>query len=241
VGTDKSRLKSPIPTQKTSKDNMGAEDCHKKAMNKAQLIIVGGPSGVGKGTLTSMLFEEHPDQFGFSVSHTTRAPRVGEVDGKHYHFTNLQDFQKMVDNKEMLEYAHVHTNMYGTSRKAVENVLNSGKSCILDIDVQGAESIYKIKDELGFHVAFVFFLAPSDEALEARLRGRGTESEDKIQIRLKNAITECQRARDGDCFNTFITNADKQTAYEEFRNLVLKKRAESLEPLCGAGGTDVEG
>ena len=89
----------------------------------------------------------------------------------------------MVDNKHMLEHAHVHTNMYGTSRKSVQQVIDSGKSCILDIDVQGAESIYKIKDDLGFDVTFVFFLAPSDEALEQRLRGRGTETEDKIQIR----------------------------------------------------------
>lgn len=203
-------------------------------MSKAQLIIVGGPSGVGKGTLTSMLFEEHAELFGFSVSHTTRAPRPGEVDGKHYHFVDQETFRYSVDHNCMLEHAHVHANMYGTSKKAVQNVIDSGRSCILDIDVQGAESIYKIRDELGYDVTFVFFMPPSNKGLEDRLRGRGTETEEKIQLRLKNAVTEIERAQKGECFKHFIVNDDKQKAYEEFRDLVLTKRRENTKESSSA-------
>lgn len=196
--------------------------------SSAQLIVVCGPSGVGKGTLTSMLFEKHGEAFGFSVSHTTRSARPGEVDGKHYHFVTKDEFLKDQGAGNMLEFAHVHSNMYGTSKKAVQAVIDSGKSCILDIDVQGAESIYKIKDELGFAVVFVFFMPPCDASLEKRLRGRGTETEEKIQLRLKNAKEEVVRAQKGNVFpkEHYIVNDDKQKAFELFRDLVLTAREE---------------
>ncbi|VFQ78496.1 unnamed protein product [Cuscuta campestris] len=104
-------------------------------------IVISGPSGVGKGTLISKLMEEFPSKFGFSVSHTTRAPRVKEQDGVHYHFTDRCTMEKEIRDGKFLEFATVHGNLYGTSVDAVEVVADSGKRCILDIDVQGAKSV----------------------------------------------------------------------------------------------------
>ena len=99
-------------------------------------VVICGPSGVGKGTLLTRLMAEHPDSFGFSVSHTTRQPRAGEVDGVHYHFVKKEDMEAAITRGEFIEYARVHSNMYGTSVKAVEDVRAAGKTCLLDIDVQ---------------------------------------------------------------------------------------------------------
>ena len=99
-------------------------------------VVVCGPSGVGKGTLLNRLMAEHPEAFGFSVSHTTRQPRPGEVDGVHYHFVQKEDMEAGIQRGEFVEYAHVHSNMYGTSVKGVEDVRAAGKTCLLDIDVQ---------------------------------------------------------------------------------------------------------
>merc|ERR550514_1501013 len=118
--------------------------------HESALIIVAGPSGVGKGTLCKMLFDQYGDEFGFSVSNTTRGPRPGEEDGVHYNFVSKEEFQTHVDAGEMLEYAHVHGNMYGTSKPAVQRVLQQSKSCILDIDVQGAELIAKQMHDLPY-------------------------------------------------------------------------------------------
>ena len=99
-------------------------------------VVVCGPSGVGKGTLLNRLMAEHPESFGFSVSHTTRQPRAGEVDGVHYHFVKKEDMEAAITRGEFIEYARVHSNMYGTSVKGVEDVRAAGKTCLLDIDVQ---------------------------------------------------------------------------------------------------------
>ena len=99
-------------------------------------VVVCGPSGVGKGTLLNRLIAEHPDAFGFSVSHTTRQPRPGEVNGVHYHFVLKEDMEAAIKRGEFVEYARVHSNMYGTSIKGVEDVRAAGKTCLLDIDVQ---------------------------------------------------------------------------------------------------------
>jgi guanylate kinase len=153
-------------------------------------IVICGPSGVGKSVLIKKLQEVFPNMFGFSVSHTTRGPRPGEIDGKDYNFTNLATMQKEVDEGKFIEYAHVHGNMYGTSKEAVEKVRGEGKICILDIDVQGAKNIYE--QGAWAQTKFVFARPPSMEELERRLRGRGTETEEKVLKRLANARGEVE-------------------------------------------------
>ena len=108
-------------------------------------LIVVGPSGVGKGTLIGALQEKYPNNFGFSVSSTTRGPRPGEIDGTHYHFVSMDQFQERVKNDEYIEYCNVHTNMYGTSRKALSDLKGQSKICILDIDIQGAIKVFNAK------------------------------------------------------------------------------------------------
>lgn len=155
-------------------------------VEKPRALVVAGPSGVGKGTLIAKLKEEFPSAFGFSVSHTTRAPRPGEEDGVHYNFVDHEKMQKNIDEGIMLEHANVHGNIYGTSCAEVEKVAASGKVCILDIDVQGCRSCRKAKLE----GVYIFVSPPSMEELEKRLRGRGTETEEKVLKRLANAKGE---------------------------------------------------
>ncbi|GLI68217.1 hypothetical protein VaNZ11_012561, partial [Volvox africanus] len=182
------------------------------------MLVVCGPSGVGKGTLIGRLMSEHGDKFGFSVSHTTRGPRPGEQDGVHYHFTNRESMQRGVNAGLFLEYADVHGNMYGTSLEAVAAVGQSGRIAVLDIDVQGAT---KIKASRAASKArFVFVDPPSLEVLEARLRGRGTETEDKVQLRLSNARAEIDRSREPGFFDARLVNDELAAAYHRFKTTI---------------------
>jgi len=176
-------------------------------------IVVCGPSGVGKGTLLGKLLADFPNDYGFSVSHTTRAPRPGEQDGVHYHFVPKEEMEGMIARGEFVEYARVHTNIYGTSIAAVQAVSDKGKACLLDIDVQGAE-IVKRTD---LNARFIFIAPPSFEELERRLRGRGTETEDKIQVRLKTARVEMDYLTKPGFFDQVIVNNDLDKAFEEFK------------------------
>jgi len=175
----------------------------KTAPRIAPLVLV-GPSGVGKGTLIKKMQEAYPDQFGFCVSTTTRGPRPGEVDGKDYHFTDRASMEKAIEEGKFLEHAKVHTNLYGTSRAALEAVQSQGKIAILDIDVQGARSMKpKLSD-----AEFFFLKPPSMEVLEARLRGRGTEAEAKIQVRLKTAVEEIEFSNTEGFFDIVVVADD---------------------------------
>ena len=190
-------------------------------------MIITGPSGVGKGTLIARLRAEFPDAFGFSVSHTTRAPRKGEADGVDYHFTSREVMQPMVAAGEFLEHADVHGNMYGTSFAAVRRVADAGKSCILDIDVQGAASCRAAGFDVG---AYVFVAPPSTEELLSRLRGRGTETEEKIQTRVANASKEIERASKM-WWDAWVLNDDLDRAFEQ-----LKKALRAYGVLPSAEG-----
>jgi guanylate kinase len=132
-------------------------------------VVICGPSGVGKGTLIGKLMKDFPDSFGFSVSHTTRRPREKEQDGVHYHFTQRHTMEKEISERKFLESADVHGNLYGTSWAAVDAVTNSGKTCILDIDVQGAQSVRKSP----LDAIFVFIKPPYPEEAELRKRLHG--------------------------------------------------------------------
>lgn len=180
-------------------------------------MVVCGPSGVGKGTLLGRLMAEYPDDFGFSVSHTTRQPRPGEKDGVHYHFCSKESMEKMIADGGFIEYARVHANLYGTSIAAVRDVSEQGKTCLLDIDVQGAELVKKTD----LKARFLFVAPPRFDELEKRLRGRGTESEDKIQLRLKNAREELAYLEKDGFFDAIIVNDDIERAYSELKKVLL--------------------
>ena len=149
------------------------------------LFVISGPSGAGKGTLVKSLIEQVPDAW-LSVSATTRKPREGEVDGKHYHFLSNDQFDDLVRQDGFLEWAQVHSNKYGTPRAQVEQAIAEGKQAILEIDVQGA---FQIKEKIPQSI-LVFIEPPSLEILEERLRGRGTETEDVIAARMSVATME---------------------------------------------------
>ncbi|KAK6127329.1 hypothetical protein DH2020_038930 [Rehmannia glutinosa] len=179
-------------------------------------IVISGPSGVGKGTLISKLMEEFPSTFGFSVSHTTRAPRNNEQNGVHYHFSERSVMEKDIKDGKFLEFAAVHGNLYGTSVEAVEVVTDGEKRCILDIDVQGARSVRATSLE----AIFIFICPPSFEVLEKRLRARGTETEEQIQKRLRNAKAEIEQGNSPGLFDHILVNDDLKTCYENLKKLL---------------------
>mmetsp|Transcript_30630 Transcript_30630/g.47005 ORF Transcript_30630/g.47005 Transcript_30630/m.47005 type:complete len:420 (-) Transcript_30630:173-1432(-) len=185
---------------------------HLREVFRPRPVVFCGPSGVGKGTLIDMLMKRFPnDQFGFSVSHTTRKPREGEKDGVHYNFTNVDSMKKEIDEGKFVESAEVHGNYYGTSIAAVETVQNAGKICILDIDVQGVRNVKKSS----LKPLYLFIAPPSVEELEKRLRGRGTETEESIQKRLGNASKELEYGQQAGNFDRVFVNADLKSTFED--------------------------
>ncbi|KAK9915872.1 hypothetical protein WJX75_005527 [Coccomyxa subellipsoidea] len=167
--------------------------------------------------------------FGFSCSHTTRAPREGEKNGEHYHFVSKADFEKGIEDGSFLEHARVHSNIYGTSYQAVEDVASSGKCCVLDIDVQGARLVRRSK----LKAIFVFIAPPSTEALEQRLRGRGTESEEQIQIRLQAAKEEIASIKEPGLYDYVIFNDDLEDAFAQLT--LVARRALAGQEGNGSG------
>lgn len=185
------------------------------------LFVFSGPSGVGKGTLKAKLFEEFADRIAYSVSATTRGPREGEVDGKDYFFISRQEFERRVKNNEFLEHAEFTGNCYGTPRAYVEKLLDSGMNVVLEIDVQGALQVMKSMPEC----VSVFILPPSFEELEHRLRGRGTETEEKVRERLETAKRELPYAPQYDY--QIVNGGDIEAAYQSLREVFLKSTGEA--------------
>ncbi len=165
----------------------------KTSVRTPRLFVVSGPSGVGKGTLVERV-RQLRSHIGVTVSATTRPPRVGEKDGVSYHFLSDEEFERRVAAGEFVEWAWVHAHRYGTLLSEVEAVLGRGESVILEIDVQGGLNVRKIYPD----AVLIFVDAPSEEELERRLRGRGTESEESIALRLQNAAEERELARSYD-------------------------------------------
>ncbi|KAB5551809.1 hypothetical protein DKX38_009120 [Salix brachista] len=198
-------------------------------------VVISGPSGVGKGTLISMLMKEFPSMFGFSVSHTTRAPRCMEKDGVHYHFTERSVMEKELKDGKFLEHALVHGNLYGTSIEAVEVVTDTGKRCILDIDVQGARSVKASSLE----AIFIFICPPSMEELETRLRSRGTETEEQILKRLQNAKKEMEQGQSSGIFDHILYNDNLDECYESLKKLLGLDGAAAATQRSAPQGIDL--
>jgi len=188
------------------------------AHTRGDLFIVSSPSGGGKTTLIRRLLEHPPGEpLHFSVSHTTRAKRAGEENGREYHFVTVDEFQRMVKRDEFLEHNEVHDNIYGTSKAEVLPRLAAGEDVILDIDVQGARDVRRVYPD-----AVTIFIVPASSAeLERRLRTRGLDSEEAIRKRLINAAREIQQAED---FQYVIVNDDLSRATLELESIVRARR-----------------
>ena len=179
------------------------------------LYIFSAPSGAGKTSLVTALIEQ-TDQLMVSVSHTTRAKREGEVDGKHYHFVDVAVYQQMVKDNAFVEHAQVFDNFYGTSQAAIETKLAEGMDVILEIDWQGARQVRE-----RMQTTSVFILPPSKAALRERLQGRGTDSDEIIDRRMRDAISEMQHYAE---YDYIIVNDDFEVALAELKAIVTSSR-----------------
>jgi guanylate kinase len=181
-------------------------------MNKGKLIVLTGPSGVGKGTLLKSLLAHHPELY-LSISATTRSPRVGEVDGVDYYFYTRDRFEAMIQAGGFLEWAEFAGNYYGTPIAMVRDRIAEGKSIVLEIELEGARQVAKI-----FPTAVkIFILPPSIEELESRIRGRGTDPEEAIRRRLHRAQAEIAAANE---FDYQIVNDELETALAKLEELI---------------------
>ncbi|KAJ7634195.1 guanylate kinase/L-type calcium channel beta subunit [Mycena polygramma] len=192
-------------------------------------LVLSGPSGVGKSTLLHRLFAEFPDKFGFSVSHTTRAPRPGETHGKQYFFVPTQEFKDLIAADAFIEHAEFSGNFYGTSFETVRLVQEQGRRCILDIEAQGVRQI----KASALDPIYLFISPPSMSALRARLQGRGTETEASVQKRLATALKEIEYAKQPNVHDLVIVNDNLDRAYELFKKVALGEDiiADALPPL----------
>ena len=180
------------------------------------LFIVAAPSGAGKTTLVRLLLENDP-QIGVSISHTTRLPRPGEEDGREYHFIDVPAFLEKIARNEFLEWAEVHGNYYGTSKRWIETEMASDRDVLLEIDWQGAQQVRKVFPQ----AIGIFVLPPSMAILQARLSGRGTDPEEVIARRIAAARDEMRHV---DEFDYVIINDDLQQASGDLQSIVTASR-----------------
>lgn len=180
------------------------------------LYVFSAPSGAGKTTLVTALLKQTAD-IGVSVSHTTRAPREGEVNGVAYNFVQQDEFKALIEDNAFLEHAQVFDNFYGTSQIWVEQELQAGRDVILEIDWQGAQQIRQQMPDM----ISVFILPPSRDELLKRLTGRGTDAQDVIDRRMQDAVSEMSHYGE---FDYLIINDDFDTALEELRAVVIARR-----------------
>ncbi|HEX6353863.1 guanylate kinase [Actinophytocola sp.] len=193
------------------------------AIRRGRLVVLAGPSGVGKSSVVHELRKLYPDLW-FSVSATTRAQRPGEQDGVDYRFVTAGEFDRMIANNELLEWAEIHrgTHRSGTPRQPIEERLVAGQPALVEVDLQGARNLRKAMPE-----AFLVFLSPpSWDALVERLVGRGTESPDVVARRLQTAKEELAAQ---DEFDAVVVNTDLRSAAQDLLKLILDKSSDHLE------------
>ena len=184
------------------------------------LLVVSGPSGSGKTTLCRRLADS--GEAHYSISCTTREPREGEVNGRDYHFLSKEEFQERIQRGEFLEHAEVHGNYYGSLISEVLDHVQSGTDVVMDIDVQGAALVRACKDPaIERAMVDLFVMPPSGDELRSRLSGRGTDAEDVIDLRMKNALEEMQS---WDLYEYVLHSADKEGDYTRFLSLVVAER-----------------
>ena len=196
---------------------------------KGILIVVSGFSGAGKGTLMKELLRNY-DNYALSISATTRNPREGETDGKEYFFKTVEEFEKMIAQDALIEYAKYVNNYYGTPRAYVEEQLEAGKDVILEIEIQGA---LKVKEK--FPKTLLLFVTPPDaETLRNRLVGRGTETMDVIESRMQRAAEEAEGM---DAYDYLVVNDDLSVCVEEMHSIIqgehrrVSRNAEFVEQI----------
>lgn len=184
------------------------------------MLVLSSPSGAGKSTIARNILDTVPG-FELSVSVTTRQRRPSEIEGVHYHFISQKEFEIRRDNGELLEWAQVHGNFYGTPREPVEKALSAGKDMLFDIDWQGAE---QLRQKMPEDIVSIFVLPPSMEELLSRLKRRAEDPEDVIAMRLANARAEIEQWRN---YDYVIVNDDLNRAYESVRSIILAERLKS--------------
>lgn len=187
---------------------------------KGILIVVSGFSGAGKGTLMKRLLEKYKDCYALSVSATTRQPREGELDGREYFFKTKEEFEKMIAKAELIEYARYVENYYGTPRAYVEQQLNAGKDVILEIEIQGALKVKKAFPD----TLLLFVVPPNAEELKHRLVGRGTETMEVIESRLKRAVEESEGMEQ---YDYLVVNDDLETCVEQMHQIIRAEHHKS--------------
>ncbi|MDE6209084.1 MAG: guanylate kinase [Lachnospiraceae bacterium] len=181
-------------------------------MEKGIITILSGFSGAGKGTIVKKLVEKY-DNYALSISATTRKPRAGEENGREYFFKTVEEFEQMIENNELIEYASYVNNYYGTPRDYVESQLLQGKDVILEIELQGAMKVKEQNPE----VVLIFVTPPSADELKNRLIGRGTEDMDTINARLKRAVYESEFM---DRYDYLLINDDLETCVEKLHSII---------------------
>lgn len=195
-----------------------------KLNQRGLLIVLSGPSGVGKGTVRKALFEMPEQEFVYSVSMTTRPPRPGEVDGVDYYFVSREEFERQIAAGNLLEYAEFVGHYYGTPKDKVEEQLNKGKEVILEIEVNGALQVRdKCKD-----AAFVFLVPPTRKALYERLKSRGTESEERIRARIAKADKEFSLAHQ---YDYIVVNDEVHNAADRIMAIIRAEHAKTFRSI----------
>ncbi|XP_075533314.1 guanylate kinase isoform X2 [Dermacentor variabilis] len=188
-------------------------------MSALRPLVICGPSGSGKSTLLKKLLKDFGDYFALSVSHTTRKPRPGEVNGKDYHFISRDEMEQAIEAGEFIEYTEFSGNLYGTSKKSVRDVQEQGRICILDIEIEGVKNI----KNTDLNPRYIFVKPPSMKALEERLRGRGTESEESLSKRLARASEEIAYGENQGNFDLLLVNDNLKSAYNKLRDYLIKE------------------
>ena len=183
---------------------------------KGLLLVVSGPSGAGKGTICKALLNKN-DQIKLSVSATTRKPRNGEDHGVNYFFIEKEEFAKMIENGEFLEYAQIYDNFYGTPKAAIIECLEKGQDVILEIEMQGARQIKEVYPE----GVFIFVLPPSLEELKSRIVGRGTETQEEIEKRFSCAFEEINQIVN---YDYFIVNEDIEKSVSDVEAIICAEK-----------------